>query len=99
MSLPFVPEDAISALGEMRHLNVDGKPIWKSFKEGGYGFWDGFNLDEHWVADQVIGNAQGPMLLMIENARTGLVWKLMMNNEMIRQGLARAGFKETKAGQ
>lgn len=98
MSLPFVPEDAMAALAEMRHLQVDGKAAWKSPEEGGYGFQDGFCLDEHWVSDQVIGIAQGPMLLMIENARTGLIWKLMMKNDIIRQGLTRAGFKEMKAG-
>jgi hypothetical protein len=99
MSLPFVPEDAMAALEEMRHLQVEGKAIWQSPQDGGYGFWDGFNMDEHWIADQVIGIAQGPMLLMIENARTGLIWKLMMKNDTIQQGLARAGFKENKTGK
>jgi len=33
------------------------------------------------------------MLLLIENARSGLIWKLMMQNNNVRQGIARAGFK------
>lgn len=93
MSVPFVPDDALDALQVMRNLKVDGRPVWQSPEEGGYGFWDGFNIDQHWVSDQVIGIAQGPMLLLIENARSGLIWKLMMQNNNVRQGLARAGFK------
>jgi hypothetical protein len=99
MSLPFVSDDAITALREMRNLKVDGKAIWKSAEDGGYGFWDGFNVDKHWVSDQVIGIAQGPMLLMVENARTGLIWKLMMKNDNIRQGFGRAGFREKITGK
>lgn len=92
MSLPFAQTDALAALHEMRNLKIGDKPVWQS-DENGYGFWDGFNVDRQWVSDQVIGIAQGPMLLMIENARTGLIWKLMTKNENVRQGLARAGFK------
>jgi hypothetical protein len=93
MSVPFVPDDAVKALRAMRGLKVDGKAIWKSPQEGGYGFWDGFNVDKDWVADHVIGIAQGPMLLLVENARSGLVWKLMMKNKFIQEGVKRAGFK------
>jgi len=92
MSVPFAPNDAIKALKEMRNLEVAGKPVWQSVEQGGYGFWDGFNIKEDWVSDQVIGIAQGPMLLLIENARSGLIWKLMMQNEYVKQGLKRAGF-------
>lgn len=94
MALPFVSDDAMSALKEMRNLKIDNKPIWQSPKNGGFGFWDGFNIDKHWVSKDVIGIAQGPMLLMVENARTGLVWKLMIKNENVRDGLKRCGFKE-----
>ncbi|MFA5292191.1 MAG: glucoamylase family protein [Phycisphaerae bacterium] len=93
MSVPFAAADAMNALREMRNLKVDGKAVWQSPEDGGYGFWDGFNIDKHWVSDNVIGIAQGPMLLLIENARSGLIWKLMMKNNNVRQGLARAGFK------
>ena len=93
MSVPFLPADSVKALHEMRHLKVEGKPIWRSVESGGYGFWDGFNLDENWVSDHVIGIAQGPMLMMIENARSGLVWELMMKNKHVKTGVRRAGFK------
>lgn len=96
MSVPFEPVDAMKALREMRELKVNGKPIWQSIDEGGYGFWDGFKIEEGWVSNQVIGIAQGPMLLCIENARSGLVWTLMMQNEDVGKGLARAGFSRFK---
>jgi hypothetical protein len=93
MSVPFVPNDAIAALHYMRNLKIGNKPVWQGVNEGGYGFWDGFNIDRKWVSDHIIGIAQGPMLLMIENARTGLIWNLMMKNPNITAGLKRAGFK------
>jgi len=93
MSVPFVPNDAIAALRYMRNLKIDNKPVWQGVNEGGYGFWDGFNVDRKWVSDHIIGIAQGPMLLMIENSRTGLIWNLMMKNQDITAGLKRAGFK------
>jgi hypothetical protein len=93
MALPFVQDDAMNALKEMRKLKIDQKSVWQSEEDGGYGFWDGFDIDKHWISNQVIGIAQGPMLLMVENARTGLIWKLMMKNENIQLGLSRAGFR------
>ena len=94
MSVPFTPSDAVKALRYMRTLKVgDEKPIWLSPENGGYGFWDGFNQDKNWVSDHVIGIAHGPMLLLIENARSGLVWELMMKNRHVRAGIKRAGFK------
>lgn len=95
MSVPFLPADSIKALREMKGLKIKGQPVWQSVEDGGYGFWDGFNLDEGWVSDHVIGIAQGPMLLLIENARSELVWKLMMKNRHVRMGLKRAGFRRS----
>lgn len=92
MSVPFLPDDAVDALREMRTFKVDGKPIWIGADEGGYGFWDGFNVDQGWISDHVIGIAQGPMLLLIENARTGLIWDVFMKNDHIKNGVKRAGF-------
>lgn len=92
MSVPYVPEDAINALRHMRYLKVGDQPVWKDPSEGGYGFMDGFNIDEEWVSEEVIGIAQGPMLLMIENARTGMIHDLFMGNEWIEEGLKRSGF-------
>ena len=92
MSLPFLKQDALAALRHMRYLQIDGRPIWRDPNQGGYGLPDAFNIDENWISEDTIGIAHGPMLLMIENARTGLVWKLFMSNEHIRSGIQHAGF-------
>ncbi len=92
MALPFLRDDAIAALRHMRNLNVDGRPIWRDPEQGGYGLPDAFNIDEDWISDRTFGIAHGPMILMIENARSGLVWKLFMSNKHIQAGISRAGF-------
>jgi hypothetical protein len=93
MSLPFLRQDAIAALRHMRYLRIDGKPVWRDPLQGGYGLSDAFNIDKKWISDVTIGIAHGPMLLMIENAQTGLVWKLFMSNKHILAGAKRAGFR------
>lgn len=93
MALPFLRQDAMAALRHIRYLQIDGRPIWANIEQGGYGLPDAFNIDENWISDQVFGIAHGPMVLMIENARTGLIWKLFMSNEHIRAGIHRAGFR------
>ncbi len=50
-----------------------GKQLW-----GKYGYLDSFNPTANWVNNDYIGIDQGPMLIMIENFRTGLVWDYMM---------------------
>jgi len=93
MALPFLRQDATAALRHIRYLQIDGRPIWQDPGQGGYGLPDAFNIDENWISDQVFGIAHGPMVLMIENARTGLVWKLFMSNEHIQAGIHQAGFR------
>lgn len=93
MALPWLSMDSMDALTEMRSLKIGGKPLWKSAETGGYGFWDAFSISEKWVSDDVLGIDQGPMLLCVENARTGLIWKLFMAQPAIQDGLLRAGFR------
>jgi len=64
-----------------------GDKIW-----GRYGYYDSFNLTAGWVNDDFIGIDQGPMLIMIENFRTGLVWNYVMNDPVIQKGLQTLGF-------
>jgi hypothetical protein len=93
MALPFLKEDALAALRHMRSLELDGRPIWRDPEQGGYGLADAFNIDESWISDRTFGIAHGPMLIMIENARTGLIWKSFMSNGHIQAGIRRAGFR------
>ena len=74
---------------------------------GRYGFLDAFNLsfnydgrlayghrvpDFGWVDNDCLGIDQGPIIAMIENYRSGLVWRTMRRDPFIRRGLERAGF-------
>lgn len=93
MALPFLQQDATAALRHMRNLQIDGRSVWRDPDQGGCGLPDAFNIDEQWVSDRTFGIAHGPMLVMIENARTGLVWKSFMSNKHIRAGIRRAGFQ------
>jgi hypothetical protein len=45
-----------------------------------------------WVSPWHYGLNQGPIILMVENYRTGLLWRLMRNCPYIANGLQRAGF-------
>jgi hypothetical protein len=59
---------------------------------GRYGFADAFNPTRDWYADTFLAIDQGPIILMIENYRSGLLWKLFMSVPEVRHGLARLGF-------
>jgi hypothetical protein len=100
-SLPFAPEVVVPALAAMRRLYGDAL-------FGPYGFRDAFNPSfprgvklRHgrmveglgWVDDDALGIDQGPILAMIENHRTGLVWRTMRQNPHVVRGLRRAGFR------
>ena len=59
---------------------------------GEYGFKDAFNLTENWFAPSYLAIDQGPIIVMIENYRTGLIWKLFMSHPDVQKGLRRLGF-------
>jgi hypothetical protein len=50
-----------------------------------------FNVDKNWYDPDVIGIDLGMMLLLIENQRTGLIWRLMRSHPGIKKGMAAAG--------
>ena len=99
-SIAFAPEIVIPAVQEMYRRY--GKQIY-----GPYGFYDAFNPSfdydvplTHgqrvpgfgWVDSDYLGIDQGPIVAMIENYRSGLVWRMMRQNPHIRRGLTQAGF-------
>jgi hypothetical protein len=92
MVMPWLPRDSMAALRHMRGLLVNGKSLWIDPADGGYGLVDAFNIDRKWVSGEYFGIANGPMIIGIENARTGLVWDLFHQNEHIAAALTRAGF-------
>lgn len=85
-SLPFAPEIVLPTIRSM--IEKQGDKIW-----GKYGFYDAFNLTANWVNDDFIGIAQGPMLIMIENFRTGFVWNFVMQDPIIQKGLNKLGYE------
>jgi len=100
-SVPFAPDETISALRAMKQRYGDAL-------FGPYGFYDAFNptytlsttppdggkvTARGWVDDEYLGIDQGPILAMIENHRTDFVWSLMREDPVIIRGLCRAGFR------
>ncbi|HEY4275293.1 MAG TPA: glucoamylase family protein [Rhizomicrobium sp.] len=89
-SIPYAPEAGIAA---MRHfLSVHGEKVW-----GRFGFVDAFNETKEWWADTYLAIDQGPIIVMMENYRTGLLWKLFMAAPEVQKGLGRLGFKSAEA--
>jgi hypothetical protein len=85
-SMPYTPQRSLAAL---RHFyRVHGAQLW-----GKYGFYDAFNLDEDWFASSYLAIDQGPIICMIENYRTGLLWDNFMSNEEIQPALDAIGFE------
>jgi hypothetical protein len=85
-SFPYAPEQAMRAL---RHFYEDlGDRIW-----GRFGFVDAFSETQDWNAKSYLAIDQGPIVIMIENYRTGLLWKLFMADPDIQRGLKRLGFE------
>lgn len=89
-SFVYMPNEAFAALRGF--LQTQGARIW-----GRYGFTDAFNIGRDWFADTFLAIDQGPIVVMIENYRTGLLWKLFMSVPDIRAGLARLGFETVSA--
>ncbi|MBC8453767.1 DUF3131 domain-containing protein [PVC group bacterium] len=87
-SMPFVPKVCREAL-EYMHAEY-GDKIWKR-----YGFVDAFNPHTGWTSSIVIGIDVGISLLMIENERSGIVWKNFMQNPEISAAMLKCGFVNT----
>jgi hypothetical protein len=85
-SLPYAPADVMQVL---RHfLRVHGRRIWRE-----YGFVDAFCEQRGWVAETFLAIDQGPIVVMMENHRTGLLWKLFMAVPEVQAGLLALGFR------
>ena len=85
-AFPYTPEYSMQAL---RHFYYDlGDKIWSD-----YGFVDAFNESEGWYAKSHLAIDQGPIIVMIENYRSGLLWKLFMSCPEIQQGLKKLDFE------
>ena len=85
-AFPYTPEYSMKAL---KHFYFDlGDKIW-----GTYGFVDAFSEEKNWYAKSYLAIDQGPIIIMIENYRTGLLWKLFMSCPEIKRGLRKLEFE------
>ncbi|MCX6151195.1 MAG: hypothetical protein NTX22_11765 [Ignavibacteriales bacterium] len=89
-SIPFAPEICIPTLKAM-YNKYGSKGLW-----GKYGFKDAFNLTAGWYAEDYLGIDQGPIAIMIENYKTGMIWKYVMKDPVIIKGLEVLGFTKSK---
>lgn len=85
-SFPYTPEYSMQAL---KHFYFDlGPKIWTE-----YGFADGFSEEHDWYAKSHLAIDQGPIICMIENYRSGLLWNLFMSSPDVRNGLQKLGME------
>lgn len=84
-SFPYTPEFSMQAL---RYFYEErGAELWSE-----YGFRDAFNDTKNWVAHSHLAIDQGPIVVMIENYRTGLLWDLFMSCPEVQEGLKKLHF-------
>ena len=84
-SMPYTPKESMEAL---RYFYEEiGDKIWSK-----YGFVDGFSIEHNWIAKSHLAIDQGPIVVMIENYRSGLIWNLFMKIPDIQKGFKKLGF-------
>ena len=84
-SFPYTPAESMQALKFFYY--VLGDKIWKE-----YGFVDAFSLNDLWFANSFLAIDQGPIIVMIENYRSGLLWNLFTSCPEVKTGLTKLGF-------
>lgn len=85
-SYPYTPEESMDVI---RHLYEDlGDKVW-----GKYGFYDAYSQEKDWFPERYLGIDQGPIVVMIENGRSGLLWDLFMSAPEVQTGLKKLGFE------
>ena len=86
-SMPYTPKESMQAL---RHFYEEkGDRLF-----GKYGFIDAFNETQGWYAESHLAIDQGPIVVMIENHRSGLLWDLFMSCPEVRPALDKMDFKK-----
>jgi hypothetical protein len=84
-AIPYVPEASLKAL---KHFYRElGSQTW-----GYYGFYDAFNQSRNWYATSYLAIDQGPIMVMMENYRSGKIWDSFMKNTEIMPALTSMGF-------
>lgn len=84
-SFPYTPAESMKALKFFYYTL--GDRLW-----GEYGFYDAFNLTEDWTASSYLAIDQGPIIVMIENHRSGLLWQLFMSAPEVQSAATKLSF-------
>jgi hypothetical protein len=84
-ALPYAPVQSMDAIRFFYYTL--GDRLW-----GDYGFYDAFAPVEDWYANSYLAIDQGPIVCMIENYRTGILWDLFMSHPQVNAGLTKLGF-------
>lgn len=84
-SFPYTPAESMKALKFFYYTL--GDRLW-----GPYGFYDAFNLTSGWTANSYLAIDQGPIIIMIENHRTGLLWNLFMSAPEVQNAVTKLNF-------
>ena len=84
-SMPYTPKESKAFL---EHLYTDLDSL-----VGKFGPYDAFSLQDDWYLPRYLAIDQGPIPVMIENYRSGLLWDLFMKNEEVLDGLRKLGFE------
>lgn len=85
-SMPYTPDKSMEFL---RYLYTEQDSL-----IGKYGPYDAFSLENDWYVPRYLAIGQGPIPVMIENYRKGLLWKWFMKNEDVQKGLEQLGFEK-----
>ncbi len=84
-SIPYTPTESMKALKFFYY--VLGDKLWDQ-----YGFKDAFSLQNPWFASSYLAIDEGPIIIMIENYRTGLLWNLFTSSPEVKAGMTSLGF-------
>lgn len=83
-SFPYTPRESLAML---KYLYIEADSL-----VGKYGPYDAFSLENDWYKPRYLAIDQGPIPVMIENYRSGLLWDLFMSCPEIQVGLSKLGF-------
>ena len=84
-SMPYTPEESMK-VARFLYYKL-GDKTW-----GDYGFYDAFNASAGWWGNSYLAIDQGPIIIMIENYRTGLCWNLFMSAPEVQQAMTKLNF-------
>jgi hypothetical protein len=85
-SFPYTPTESMKAL-KFFYYKL-GDKLWSD-----YGFYDSFRLQDAWFSNSYLAIDEGPIIVMIENYRTGLLWNLFMSCPEVKTGMQNLGFQ------